>query len=75
MVLDRLKISNLQFDREKSKFGVPELSFLGHRVDAAGVHTTRNKVRAIVGAPPPTSKQSLQAFVALLAFYDQFLEQ
>ncbi|XP_037528475.1 uncharacterized protein LOC119405707 [Rhipicephalus sanguineus] len=39
-----------------------------------GVHTTEERVKAILEAPKPTDKTSLQAFLGLLAFYDRFLE-
>lgn len=44
-------------------------------MDAARIHTTRDKVCAIVEALPPTSKQSSQAFLGFLASYDWLLEQ
>lgn len=53
----------------------PEVSFLGYKVHAARIYTTGDKVRTIMEAPPPTSKQSLLVFLGLLAFYDRFLEQ
>lgn len=53
---------------------MPEFSFLRHKVDAPGIHTTRDKARAIVEETPPTLKESLQAFLGPLAFYDGFLE-
>lgn len=34
MVLNRLKTANLRLHRMKCKFGIPEVSFLGHRVEA-----------------------------------------
>lgn len=75
MVLNRLKTANLRMSRMKSKFGVPEVSFPGLMVDAAGIHATRDTVLAIVEVPTPTSKQSFQAFLGRLSFYNRFLEQ
>lgn len=75
MALDSLKTTNLRLNLEKYKFRFSVVSFLGHRVDAAGIHTTWDNVRAVVEAPPPNSKQSLQAFLGLLAFYNRFLKQ
>lgn len=51
-----------------------DVQFLGHRIDARGVHATEEKVQAILEAPQPTGKTALQAFLGLLAFYDRFLE-
>lgn len=60
MALDRLKVANLQLNCEIWKSGVPEVSFLGHRVDSPGVHMT--KVSGIVEAPAP----NLQAKLAVV---------
>lgn len=51
-----LKTAHLRLIQTKCKSSVPEVSFLGNRVNAAGIHTTRDNVRAIVEAPPPTSQ-------------------
>lgn len=74
MVQYHLKDDNLRFSRRQRKFGVPEVSFLGHRVDVAGIHRTMVKVRTIVEALSTTSMQSLQAFLVLILFYDRFLQ-
>lgn len=73
-VLQRLAKVNLRLNKVKCRFAVPEVHFLGHRIDAKGIHTTDDKVKAIVEAPAPTSKQTLQSFLGMLAFYDRFLE-
>lgn len=57
------------------KYGVPEFSSLGQKVDAEGISTASDKAFSIVVAPPPTMKQCLRELLGLLAFYDGFLEQ
>lgn len=74
-VLERLAQANLRLCKSKCQFGVAEVKFLGHKIDAAGIHTSDDKVEAIVKAPAPTSKQTLQSFLGMLAFYDRFLER
>ncbi|XP_077564530.1 uncharacterized protein LOC144179991 [Haemaphysalis longicornis] len=74
-VLERLAKANLRLCKSKCQFGVAEVKFLGHKIDAAGIHTSDDKVEAIVKAPAPTSKQTLQSFLGMLAFYDRFLER
>lgn len=73
-VLSRLDSTGLRLKKEKCKFAVSEATFLGHKIDASGVHTTADKVQAILDAPEPTGKPELQAFLGLLAFYDRFLK-
>lgn len=69
MVLHRLKTANPQLNVDKCTLEVTE-SLEGHKMDAAGINTTRDKVRAIMKTAPPTSRQNSQAFLELLAFYD-----
>ncbi|XP_072142311.1 uncharacterized protein [Dermacentor andersoni] len=54
-VFQRLAQANLRLCKSKCQFGVAEVKFLGHRIDAAGIHTSEEKVEAIVKAPAPTS--------------------
>nr|XP_054932847.1 uncharacterized protein K02A2.6-like [Dermacentor andersoni] len=73
-ILQRLAEANLRLCKSKCQFRVAEVKFLGYKIDAAGIHTSEEKVDAIVKAPAPTSKQTLQSFLGMLAFYDRFLE-
>lgn len=73
-VLSRLSKAGLRLKLEKRRFGMKSVKFLGYRIDAKGEHNTEEKVQAILQAPEPTDKTSLQAFLGLLAFYDRFLE-
>ena len=52
---------------------VPAVEYLGHRIDASGVHTTSQKVEAILQAPAPQNPQQLQSFLGLLHYYGKFL--
>ena len=48
--------------------------YLGHRIDASGVHTTTEKVDAILKAPVPQNTQQLRSFLGLLHYYGKFLQ-
>lgn len=69
-LLTRLKNAGLRLKEEKCQFAVNEAKFLGHKTDAAGVHTTDEKVQAILDATESAGKMELQAFLKLLTFYD-----
>nr|XP_050028548.1 uncharacterized protein K02A2.6-like [Dermacentor andersoni] len=58
-VLQRLAQANLRLCKSKCRFGVAEVKFLGHKIQSAGIHTSGEKVEAIVKAPAPTSRQTL----------------
>ncbi|XP_060107687.1 uncharacterized protein K02A2.6-like, partial [Heteronotia binoei] len=72
-VLRRFQAAGLKVKREKCLLGVPRVEFLGFAVDAAGIHPTEEKTRAIVQAPAPTCKAELQSFLGVLNFYHSFL--
>ncbi|KAG8175139.1 hypothetical protein JTE90_021690 [Oedothorax gibbosus] len=59
--------------KEICLFSIPEVEFLGFRVDKTGIHPSKGKVEAIQAAPKPENKQQLQAFLDLVNFYHSFL--
>ena len=72
-VLQRLEQYGIRAKREKCKFFTPAVEYLGHRVDASGLHTTPEKVAAIEKAPEPSNVRELRAFLGLLHYYGKFL--
>ena len=49
------------------------VKYLGHRVDAEGLHTTPDKLEAVVKAPAPKNVQELRSFLGLVNYYGKFL--
>ena len=74
-VLQRLQDSAIRLAAEKCKFGQEQVEYLGHLVDATGIHPTRNKVLAINQGPIPTNITQLRAFVGLINYYGKFIPQ
>lgn len=72
-VLRRLKEAGLRLHRRKCAFLQDEVEYLGHKVDAEGLHPVESKVRAIEEAPPPTTVTELKAYLGLLNYYNKFL--
>ncbi len=72
-VLQRLEEFGLRLKRGKCKFMEKEVVFLGHKVDATGIHPVPDKVQAVQEAPTPTSVTELKAYLGLLNFYNRFL--
>ncbi len=52
-VLDHMERAGLRARKDKYLFMVPEVSYLGHRIDANGLHPLEDKVKAILEAPSP----------------------
>ena len=74
-VLSRLEKAGLQLQRQKCTFMQPSVEYLGHRISAAGLHPSEEKVRAIVDAPVPKDVTQLRSFLGLLNYYGKFLPQ
>ena len=61
-VLDRLGKHGLRLKREKCNFMQDRVEYLGHCIDAGGVHTSPTKVEAIAKAPVPKNVTELRTF-------------
>lgn len=72
-VLKRLKSHNLRMNREKCAFFQHSVSYLGHVVDAEGIHPMQEKFEAIAKAAVPTTVTELRSFLSLLSYYGKFI--
>ena len=63
----------IKLSKAKCSFIQPSVDCLGHQVDAEGLHTTADKVEALLKAPVPTNMQELRSFLDLLKYYGKFL--
>ena len=74
VVLARLKEAGLRLKREKCVFLAPSVTYLGHRIDAEGLHPMKEKVQAIQEAPQPNNTAELRSYLGLLSYYSKFLQ-
>ena len=72
-VLKRLQLHGIRMKKNKCYFMKDVVEYLGHRVDAEGIRTTPEKVKAIVEAPQLQNVQQLRSFLGLLNYYRKFL--
>ena len=49
------------------------LEYLGHIIDAKGLHKSPDKIRAILDAPDPTNTSQLRSFLGLINYYAYFV--
>ncbi|XP_037561542.1 uncharacterized protein K02A2.6-like [Dermacentor silvarum] len=54
-VFQRLREHNLKLNKAKCRFREAQVSFLGHRIDAKGLHPLQDNLEAVLAAPKPTS--------------------
>ena len=52
---------------------VPEIDFLGHRVNKDGIRPLPAKVKAIQTYPKPIDVKGLERFVGMINFYHSFI--
>ena len=72
-VLKRLQLHGTKMKKAKCQIMQASVEYLGHRVDADGLHTTDSKLRAITQAPTPQNVQELRSFFGLLNYYGKFI--
>uniref|UniRef100_A0A8C5DDV5 Gypsy retrotransposon integrase-like protein 1 n=1 Tax=Gouania willdenowi TaxID=441366 RepID=A0A8C5DDV5_GOUWI len=73
-VLKRLKDYGLKLSPEKCHFFKTSVKYLGHVVDAHGVHTDPDKVSALTDWPRPSTKKELKCFLGFAGYYRRFVE-
>ncbi|KAM1224306.1 hypothetical protein ACFX2G_044185 [Malus domestica] len=64
---------NLKMNPAKYAFGVLAGNFLGFLVHHRGIEVDENKARAIISAPPPTTKKQLQSLLGKINFLRRFI--
>ena len=72
-VLQCLREHDVRVKRSKCTFMKTSVEYLGHRIDAEGLHATEDKVKAITEAPVPKNVTELRSFLGLLNYYGRFL--
>ncbi|XP_061714623.1 uncharacterized protein K02A2.6-like [Cydia pomonella] len=72
-VLKKLQDLGFRLNVNKCVFASRSITFLGHMLDAEGLHPTPDKVEEIQGKPAPTNKETLRAFLGLYTYYEKFL--
>ena len=68
-VLRRLRDHGIRLKKEKCHFFQSSIEYLGHVIDARGIHTSEKRVKAIVDAPADRNLHELRSFLGLLNYY------
>ncbi|KAL7868423.1 hypothetical protein SRHO_G00098070 [Serrasalmus rhombeus] len=72
-VMERAKIANVKFNKDKIQFKVDTVTYMGHVITAAGQRADDAKIKAIVDMPTPDDKQSLQRLLGMTKFLAQYI--
>ena len=73
IVLEALQKANLQVNKERSRFCVSEVKYLGYVVNADGLHADPDKVKPITEYPAPTNLHQLRRFLGMMGWYFRFI--
>ena len=73
-VMGRLQTAGLRLRLDKCTFMQKSCIYLGHRLDAEGIHPTNEKLLALQHAPIPTCVTELRGYVGLVNYYHKFLK-
>ena len=69
-VLERLQRHGVRMKKAKCRFMAEAVIYLGHKIHSEGLHTTTDKVDAVVNAPEP---QQLRSFLGVVNYYRKSL--
>ena len=72
-VLSRLQKAGLTIQKNKCVFMAKSVEYHGHIVDAEGLHTTPEKLKAILEAPAPKDLNQMRSFLGLVNYYARFI--
>lgn len=72
-VLQRFKEHGLRLNKSKCVFASASVEFLGHRVDAQGIHKSQKHIQAIRDAPKSITLEELQLFIGKATYYSAFI--
>ena len=72
-VLGKLEEAGLKLNKEKCSFLLKQIEYLGHVIDAQGLHPSEEKIKAIKAAPSPKNITELRSFLGIINYYSKFL--
>ena len=70
---DRLRRAKLYARLHKCEFLKDKVDYLGFEVGRKGIHTSPEKVRAILDWPRPQSTHDVRSFLGLASYYRKFI--
>nr|CAE03017.3 OSJNBa0091D06.2 [Oryza sativa Japonica Group] len=73
-VLSLLNKHHWKVKLSKCSFAQRQLTYLGHTISAAGVHTDKNKIQEVVDWKVPISVKKLRGFLGLAGYYRKFVK-
>ena len=73
ILFQRLDDYGVVINHVKCEFGVNEITFLGHTVNAFGIKPLAERVDAIIEVPLPGTVKALRRYLGMINFYRRFI--
>ncbi|XP_037822594.1 uncharacterized protein K02A2.6-like [Lucilia sericata] len=73
LTLARIRQCGLKLNKSKCVFAATSVEFLGHLIDAKGIHKSNKHIESVLNAPKPNSLEDLQLFLGKASYYSAFI--
>ena len=73
--LSTLRRAGVKLKRDKCVFMQKSIKYLGHVLDASGLHLNPDKVEAILKAPQPYNREQLESFLGMVQYYGRHVPE
>ena len=71
-LLERCRQRHINLYKDKMKFKLPQLSYVGHVISVEGSTPDPAKVEAILNMPPPDDEQGLRRIMGMVNYLQKF---
>lgn len=72
-VLDRCRDLNIKLNKDKCKFGLTEIKYLGHKITQRGIYPDDSHTSAIRNMPRPMNVKDLERFLGMVNYVGNFI--
>lgn len=73
-IFDRLRMTNLKLQLDKSEFLRKEVMYLGHTITKDGLKPNDDKITAVLNYPIPRTTTEIKSFLGLIGYYRRFIK-
>ena len=73
-VFERLREFNITIHPDKIFVGLKQLEFIGHTIDAEGLHFTREKIDKVFQIPIPVYDSEMKSFLGLAQYFSDHVQ-
>lgn len=74
LLFERFRLFGITINPEKCSFMLPEINFLGHKLNAEGIRPIEENIIKIRDFPPPNTVKKIRRFVGLVSYYRKFIK-